>query len=210
MNLGGGSGGRGSQGGGRGGTTSQPATPVEERRGLLYDLGGAGHASLPIPAPPLQPVQVGFKQPNQLTDQARGVKLIPAADRRRAASLAKCWRHSGPGDAGGDLTRLVRDCIVGVQLELSQSVGGTPGRTMRDYDDTFQAMKKENFNLKLRIFFLEVSRYRLSPPGLMSPQERLGLGSAARRAGQEELAAANLDLKVGSSCSAARRNLKLL
>ena len=97
-----------------------------------------------------------------------------------------------------------------MQLELSQSVGGTPGRTMRDYDDTFQAMKKENFNLKLRIFFLEVSRYRLSPPGLMSPQERLGLGSAARRAGQEELAAANLDLKVGSSCSAARRNLKLL
>ena len=34
---------------------------------------------------------------------------------------------------------------------------GTPGRTMRDYDETFKEMKKENFNLKLRIFFLEVS-----------------------------------------------------
>ena len=28
---------------------------------------------------------------------------------------------------------------------------------MRDYDETFKEMKKENFNLKLRIFFLEVS-----------------------------------------------------
>ena len=35
---------------------------------------------------------------------------------------------------------------------------GTPGRTMRDYDETFKEMKKENFNLKLRIFFLEVSQ----------------------------------------------------
>ena len=29
---------------------------------------------------------------------------------------------------------------------------------MRDYDETFKEMKKENFNLKLRIFFLEVSQ----------------------------------------------------
>ena len=27
---------------------------------------------------------------------------------------------------------------------------GTPGRTVRDYEDTFKEMKKENFNLKLR------------------------------------------------------------
>ena len=26
---------------------------------------------------------------------------------------------------------------------------------MRDYDNSFKEMKKENFNLKLRIFFLE-------------------------------------------------------
>ena len=49
---------------------------------------------------------------------------------------------------------------------------------MRDYDDTFKEMKKENFNLKLRIFFLE---------------ERLGTG---KKTSAEELANSNLELKV--------------
>ena len=49
---------------------------------------------------------------------------------------------------------------------------------MRDYDDTFREMKKENFNLKLRIFFLE---------------ERLGTG---KKSTAEEMANANLELKV--------------
>ena len=49
---------------------------------------------------------------------------------------------------------------------------------MRDYDESFKEMKKENFNLKLRIFFLE---------------ERMGLG---KKNTTEELAAANIDLKV--------------
>ena len=52
------------------------------------------------------------------------------------------------------------------------------GRTMRDYDESFKEMKKENFNLKMRIFFLE---------------ERLGLG---KKTTSEELANANLELKV--------------
>ena len=49
---------------------------------------------------------------------------------------------------------------------------------MRDYDESFKEMKKENFNLKLRIFFLE---------------ERMGLG---KKNTAEELVATNLDLKV--------------
>ena len=49
---------------------------------------------------------------------------------------------------------------------------------MRDYDDTFKDMKKENFNLKLRIFFLE---------------ERLGTG---KKTNAEDLANNNLELKV--------------
>lgn len=49
---------------------------------------------------------------------------------------------------------------------------------MRDYDDTFREMKKENFNLKLRIFFLE---------------ERLGTG---KKTSADELANTNLELKV--------------
>lgn len=49
---------------------------------------------------------------------------------------------------------------------------------MRDYDESFKEMKKENFNLKLRIFFLE---------------ERLGQG---KKTNTDELANANLELKV--------------
>ena len=52
------------------------------------------------------------------------------------------------------------------------------GKTMRDYDESFKEMKKENFNLKLRIFFLE---------------ERLGQG---KKTSADELANANLELKV--------------
>ena len=65
---------------------------------------------------------------------------------------------------------------------LSHSHGGgslgTPARTMRDYDDSLREIKKENFNLKLRIFFLE---------------ERLALG---RENSNEKLIASNIDLKV--------------
>ena len=49
---------------------------------------------------------------------------------------------------------------------------------MRDYEDSFKEMKKENFNLKLRIFFLE---------------ERLGQG---RKTSADDLANINLELKV--------------
>ena len=52
---------------------------------------------------------------------------------------------------------------------------------MRDYDDGFKEMKKENFNLKLRIFFLE---------------ERLGSG---KKTTADELANSNLELKVSTT-----------
>ena len=55
---------------------------------------------------------------------------------------------------------------------------GTPGKSMKEYDESFKEMKKENFNLKLRIFFLE---------------ERLGLG---KKTNADELLASNMDLKV--------------
>lgn len=35
-----------------------------------------------------------------------------------------------------------------------QGIGG-PGRTMKEYEDQLGALKKENFNLKLRIYLLE-------------------------------------------------------
>ena len=65
---------------------------------------------------------------------------------------------------------------------LSHSHGGgslgTSARTIRDYDESQRMIKKENFNLKLRIFFLE---------------ERLALGGENSN---EKLIASNIDLKV--------------
>ena len=53
--------------------------------------------------------------------------------------------------------------------------------TMREYDETIRDLRKENFNLKLRIYFMEESQ------GLLhSPKE------------QAELYKVNIDLKVKS------------
>ncbi len=70
--------------------------------------------------------------------------------------------------------------------------GGTPGgisntsqlggRTCREMEDGMRDLKKENFNLKLRIYFLE---------------ERLGAASSSFKAGsREELQEQNSSLKV--------------
>lgn len=42
----------------------------------------------------------------------------------------------------------------------------TQGRSLREYDEKFQALRKENFNLKLRVYFLEEK----SPTSLESKQ----------------------------------------
>ena len=55
---------------------------------------------------------------------------------------------------------------------------GSGGSGVREVDDTIRELRKENFNLKLRIFFLE---------------ERLGQG---KKTSADELANANLELKV--------------
>ena len=48
---------------------------------------------------------------------------------------------------------------VGGSASLCGSAGGgggsAGGRTMREYDEGLRDLKKENFNLKLRIYFLE-------------------------------------------------------
>ena len=70
----------------------------------------------------------------------------------------------------------------------TSSQGATPGgKTIREYDEGMRELKKENFNLKLRIYFLE---------------ERMG--SSARAAASAEtkegLIQANTDLKVRLFC----------
>ena len=73
-------------------------------------------------------------------------------------SLPRPLPHPPGFSMGGSLPS---HSVGGGSLPSHPLVGGgslgTPGRTMRDYDETFKEMKKENFNLKLRIFFLEVS-----------------------------------------------------
>ncbi|XP_043524063.1 centrosomin-like isoform X2 [Frieseomelitta varia] len=54
--------------------------------------------------------------------------------------------------------------------------GAGVGRTMKEYEDQLEALKKENFNLKLRIYFLE---------------ERMGISSADENAIKK-----NIELKV--------------
>lgn len=54
--------------------------------------------------------------------------------------------------------------------------GAGVGRTMKEYEDQLEALKKENFNLKLRIYFLE---------------ERMGITSADENAIKK-----NIELKV--------------
>ncbi|XP_015517212.2 centrosomin isoform X2 [Neodiprion lecontei] len=56
------------------------------------------------------------------------------------------------------------------------TVQGTGGRTMKEYEDQLGMLKKENFNLKLRIYFLE---------------ERMGITSA-----DEDAIKKNIELKV--------------
>lgn len=51
-----------------------------------------------------------------------------------------------------------------------------PGRTMKEYEDKLCTLQKENFNLKIRIYFLE---------------ERMGITSA-----DEDAIKKNIELKV--------------
>lgn len=43
----------------------------------------------------------------------------------------------------------------GVPSNATGGLSPTQGRSLREYDEKFQALRKENFNLKLRVYFLE-------------------------------------------------------
>lgn len=42
-----------------------------------------------------------------------------------------------------------------VPSHATGALSPTQGRSLREYDEKFQALRKENFNLKLRVYFLE-------------------------------------------------------
>ena len=80
------------------------------------------------------------------------------------------------GGGGGSLNERVNQ-------SMSSGLGSRdPNLTMREYDETMRDLRKENFNLKLRIYFLE---------------ERLGTARLVAAAGsKEELVQNNVELKV--------------
>jgi hypothetical protein len=82
------------------------------------------------------------------------------------------------GGGGGSLNERVNQSM---SSGLGSS-GGSSFLTMRECDDTMRDLRKENFNLKLRIYFLE---------------ERLGTARIVAAAGsKEELVQNNIELKV--------------
>ena len=84
------------------------------------------------------------------------------------------------GGGGGSLNERVNQSM---SSGLGSSSSGSSLLTMREYDETMRDLRKENFNLKLRIYFLE---------------ERLGTARLVAAAGsKEELVQNNIELKVG-------------
>ncbi|XP_066596045.1 centrosomin-like isoform X3 [Prorops nasuta] len=82
----------------------------------------------------------------------------------RLTKGANPWLPESPGGGGG------------VGATTGPGMAGTRGRTMKEYEDQLDSLKKENFNLKLRIFFL---------------QERLGITST-----EEDIIKSNIELKM--------------
>ncbi len=87
------------------------------------------------------------------------------------------------GRGGGPRTRGATGSLGSTTPGGAPGGGGGGGRTVREMEESARELKKENFNLKLRIYFLE---------------ERLGATSAGSRPGsKEEMQLANSNLKVG-------------
>ena len=83
------------------------------------------------------------------------------------------------GGGGGSLNERVNQSM---SSGLGSSSSGGSSFTMRECDETMRDLRKENFNLKLRIYFLE---------------ERLGTARIVAAAGsKEELVQNNIELKV--------------
>ena len=66
----------------------------------------------------------------------------------------------------------------------------TPGRNVREYDENLRELKKENFNLKLRIYFLEE---RIAAGGGTGAHTGKKSGAVGKK---EDLAQTNMELKA--------------
>lgn len=95
-----------------------------------------------------------------------------------------------PGAHTGRSLSLGSRSVGGSGSSSGLGAGTSSGKTVREYDESFRELKKENFNLKLRIYFLEE---RLGNSRAHKPD---GVSPAATPKGKENLAHSNMDLKV--------------
>lgn len=68
------------------------------------------------------------------------------------------------------------------------------GQSLREFDEKLQSLQKENFNLKLRIFFLEERKEATSQNGGGSGVN--GSNGTTAKSNDEDVAKYNIDLKV--------------
>ena len=108
------------------------------------------------------PFRFGVEQPFiHLTSHCETVSISRGGG-GDALSLPRTPASCGPGSLmpGGARSLSLGSRSVGGSASLCGSAGGggsgsAGGRTMREYDEGLRDLKKENFNLKLRIYFLE-------------------------------------------------------
>lgn len=67
------------------------------------------------------------------------------------------------------------------------------GQSLREFDEKLQSLQKENFNLKLRIFFLEERKEALGQNG-----GGINNSNATTKYNDDDISKHNIDLKVGS------------
>lgn len=73
------------------------------------------------------------------------------------------------------------------------NVAHSEGQSLREFDEKLQSLQKENFNLKLRIFFLEERKETLSQNGGAGG---VNSSNATAKCNDEDLTKYNIDLKV--------------
>lgn len=76
------------------------------------------------------------------------------------------------------------------------------GRSLRDYDEKLHVLQKENFNLKLRLFFLEEKSTTTVGGGGGSGGSGAG-GASTKSSEDETLFKQNVDLKVNKTSQSA-------
>ena len=131
---------------------------------------------------PASTVEIGSLQEPQIPT-LENIHMNPLFPHDSKPNFFRHGKSMSFGGGGGSLNERVN-----LNQSMSSGLGssgstGSSFLTMRECDETMRDLRKENFNLKLRIYFLE---------------ERLGTARLVAAAGsKEELVQNNIELKVG-------------